>query len=55
MSVESLFKKTDYLDVKIPSGQVVLPLEIVEVKNKKGIKERVENNLLRVPIVFNPR
>ncbi len=28
MSIESLFKKTDYIDVKIPSGQVVLPLEI---------------------------
>jgi hypothetical protein len=55
MSIESLFKKTDYLDVKIPSGQVVLPLEIAEVKNKKGVKERVEKNLLKIPIVFTPR
>ncbi len=38
MSIEPLFKKTDYLDVKIPSGQVVLPVEIVEIKNKKGVK-----------------
>jgi hypothetical protein len=55
MSIESLFKKTDYIDVKIPSGQVVLPLEIAEVKNKKGVKERVEKNLLKIPIVFTPR
>jgi len=26
MSIDSLYKKTDFLDVKIPSGQVVLPL-----------------------------
>lgn len=26
ISIESLYKKSDYLDVKIPSGQVVLPL-----------------------------
>jgi hypothetical protein len=55
MSIESLFKKTDYIDVKIPSGQVVLPLEIAEVKNKKGVKDRVEKNLLKIPIVFTPR
>jgi hydrocephalus-inducing protein len=50
-----LFQKTDYLDVKIPSGEVVLPLEVNEVKNKKGILEKVEKNVLRVPIVFTPR
>jgi hypothetical protein len=55
MSIESLYQKTDYLDVKIPSGQVVLPLEVIETKNKKGVKERVEKNLLRIPIVFTPR
>lgn len=47
--------KSDYLDVKIPSGQVVLPYENIEVKNKKGVKERVEKNLLKIPIVFTPR
>lgn len=47
--------KSDYLDVKIPSGQVVLPVEIVSVKNKKGATERVEKNMLKVPIVFTPR
>ena len=26
MTIESMFEKTDYLDVKIPSGEVVLPL-----------------------------
>jgi hypothetical protein len=43
------------LDVKIPSGQVVLPLEIASVKNKKGATERVEKNMLKVPIMFTPR
>lgn len=28
MSIESLYQKSDYLDVKIPSGQVVLPLDV---------------------------
>jgi hypothetical protein len=41
--------------VKIPSGQVVLPLEITTVKNKKGTAERVEKNMFKVPIIFNPR
>lgn len=47
--------KNDYLDVKIPSGQVVLPVEIVSVKNKRGRVESVEKNMLKVPIVFTPR
>ena len=40
MTIESMFEKTDYLDVKIPSGEVVLPLEVVTAKNKKGTIER---------------
>lgn len=55
MTIESLFEKTDYLDVKIPSGEVVLPLEIASVKNKKGVVEKVEKNVLKIPIVFTPR
>ncbi len=33
----------------------MLPVEMVTVKNKKGANERVEKNMLKVPIVFTPR
>ncbi len=41
--------------MKIPSGQVVLPIEVVSVKNKKGTIEKIEKNMVKVPIVFTPR
>lgn len=34
---------------------MVLPVEIATVKNKKGGTERIEKNMLNVPIVFTPR
>lgn len=55
ISIESKYLKNDYLDVKIPSGQVVLPVEIVSVKNKRGRMESIEKNMLKIPIVFTPR
>ena len=27
----------------------------MEIKNKKGLKEKVEKNVLRIPLVFTPR
>jgi hydrocephalus-inducing protein len=33
----------------------VLPVEIATIKNKKGGTERIEKNMLKVPIVFTPR
>lgn len=55
MTIESLFEKKDYLDVKIPKGEVVLPYEVIQMKNKKGVLERIEKNVLKIPIVFTPR
>ena len=55
MTIESLFEKTDFLDVKIPKGEVVLPYEVIQMKNKKGMIERIEKNVLKIPIVFTPR
>ena len=55
MSIEPLFEKTTYLDVRLPSGQVVLPLKSETIKDKRGLNKQVEHNILTVPIVFTPR
>lgn len=45
MSIETYFDKTNYLDVKLASGQVLLPKE----PNNPNI------NVLSIPIIFVPR
>lgn len=55
MSVESLFEKKPFLDVQLASGQVILPLQIESTKDKRGLIETKEFNVLKVPIVFTPR
>lgn len=48
MSIETLFEKKNYLDFKLASGQVLLPLQI-------DPKDKSELNILKVPILFTPR
>ena len=43
MSIETLFEKTNYLDVQLAPGQVVLPTN------------KARDNTLKVPIIFTPR
>ena len=43
MSIETLFDKTNYLDVQLAPGQVILP------------STKPNENILKVPIIFNPR
>ena len=43
MSIESLFEKTNYLDIQLAPGQVILPTN------------QSRDNLLKVPITFIPR
>ena len=43
MSVESLFERTNYLDIQLAPGQVILP------------STRPNENILKVPILFTPR
>jgi len=45
MSIETLFDKKNYLDVKLASGQVLLPKE----------KQNPEINVISIPIIFTPR
>jgi len=42
MSLEANFEKTNYLDIQLANGQVLLPYNN-------------NNNILKVPIVFTPR
>jgi len=42
MSLEANFEKTNYLDIQLANGQVLLPFNN-------------NNNILKVPIVFTPR
>jgi hypothetical protein len=55
MSIEPLYEKSAHLDVRIASGQVVLPYKVENVKDKKGISQQIETNVLKIPIVFTPR
>ncbi|EGR28756.1 hypothetical protein IMG5_169530, partial [Ichthyophthirius multifiliis] len=55
MSVETAFEKTNYLDVILPPGQVILPLQTETLKDKKGIIQVHENNILKIPIILTPR
>ena len=55
MSVESKYDKTPFLDVQLPPGQVILPLQIESSKDKRGIIQTKELNILKIPIVFTPR
>ena len=55
MSVETSFEKTNYLDVSLPPGQVILPLQTETYKDKKGLVQVNENNILKIPIIFIPR
>jgi|JI6StandDraft_1071083.scaffolds.fasta_scaffold04855_7 hypothetical protein len=54
MSIEPLYEKSAFLDVRIASGQVVLPFRNEQVKDKKSTQP-LESNVLKVPIVFTPR
>ncbi|EGR29178.1 hypothetical protein IMG5_161280 [Ichthyophthirius multifiliis] len=56
MSIETQnFEKTNYLDVNLPPGQVILPLQVDSFQDKKGILQTKENNILKIPIIFTPR
>lgn len=55
MSIETSFEKTNYLDINLPPGQVILPLHVETIKDKKGLFQIKENNVLKIPIVFTPR
>lgn len=55
MSVETTFEKTNYLDVNLPPGQVILPLQLETIKDKKGLATVKETNVLKIPIIFTPR
>lgn len=55
MSIEPLFEKSTYFDIKLASGQVVLPLKYENIKDKRGLNQQIEHNVVRVPIVFTPR
>jgi hydrocephalus-inducing protein len=55
MSIEPLYEKSAHLDVRIASGQVVLPYKTEVIKDKKGHQQTVESNVLKIPIVFTPR
>jgi hypothetical protein len=54
MSIEPLYEKSAFLDVRIASGQVVLPFRNEQIKDKKSTQP-LESNVLKVPIVFTPR
>lgn len=41
MSIEPLYEKSAHLDVRIASGQVVLPYKTENVKDKKGVISQV--------------
>jgi hydrocephalus-inducing protein len=45
MSIETLFEKKNYLDVKLANGQVLLPKE----------KQNPDINVISIPIIFTPR
>lgn len=55
MSVETTFEKTNYLEVGLPPGQVILPLQLESHKDKRGIATVKEFNVLKIPIIFTPR
>lgn len=55
MSIETSFERTNYLEVTLPPGQVILPLQFETHKDKKGIVHTKELNVLKIPIIFTPR
>lgn len=55
MSIETNFIKQAFLDVGLASGQVILPLQTEQTKDKKGLIQTKELNALTIPITFTPR
>ncbi|CAD8206755.1 unnamed protein product [Paramecium octaurelia] len=55
MAIEALYEKKPYFGVQLPSGQVLLPIQIETHKDKKGIIQTKELNVLQIPITFTPR
>lgn len=55
MAIEAIYEKKPYFNVQLPSGQVLLPIQIETTKDKKGIIQTRELNILKIPVTFTPR